>query len=1114
MLANELIDRIERLGLLDQEIIEALREQLESGGTRITPEAVAKLLVDNGQLTRFQATKLIGELRSGDHDQPGDSPLGAVEEVEEVIDLAEDDPEVVEAFAEPQAPDDVFSQPAFDSTATESSPISGMGDVDVPDEGRPQRKRPKPPANKNVWDSFKIYGFLGIIAVLILTGGGLYWVLNRGTEDELIQGADKLWDQQNYSNAQDRYLDFLEIFPSGQYASRAKTRVALAQLYRAEEMTDPTRALQLAKEILPKIEEEEGLNDERGNLAALLVDIAKNIADAAGDAKETDEKKRLLAKLDEQISLTDNPNYVASSMRPTLAGPLSAVMEARQRVTREINRNERLDESLAAMNAALQQKNTKQSYDVRFDLLRDFPELSDDQRLDSLIKRASEIQQTLVKPSAELPKVEAATEDTDATRSIVLVNTEGRDALGLRDETLYLRARGSVLAFDGEKGTLKWRKFVGYDHNHEPIRLGGGSGVLLTDSRSQELQRRDSENGKLRWRVVIGEPFEAPLAVREEVFIATGSGRLITLDSETGDVKWVQQFPQPLVVGPGMDLNKGRAYLPGDHSNIYVLNSRDGSCVESYYLGHDQGAVAVPPVPLLGHVFVIENAGVDFARVHVLEVDDTGGALKPAQPPFRLDGNVHVTPMIQDRRIIILTDLGQVVVYDIEPTAEKREQVTEAAIQPATYQTPTATRMAIGKNQMWVSGTRIGRYELQISTGRVVPDWVKYPGDTFIGAPFANRDALVHARMLRGTSGIRVMAVDPKTGESFWQTDVGVPISMLTPLPEGKGIHAITSQGTLFALDREALQTGASKGPIENPGGKGIAMRFEDPLVVDDVRRIMLNQATDGQVLVYDPSRSQEKLRLITLLLPGGKPAGGSIVSGGGLFIPLDSGRATLMNFETGAVAGSPFQPASDPTASVTWSDPVPLPNDPDQVVIADSRKLIYRLRVGEQLRELAQSKLQYELLGPVAGVNNTFVATTSGPASDFVVGFEMIGLKESFKKLLEGRVAWGPVATGDLCLMQTDDSVLHAFDDTGQQRFAVKLPAGSPVGRPLSLDGRIVLCGRSGWVVAIDPGSGTLLGTQDIGQPISATPLNIGNKLLVPGSEGVIYLVDVPANG
>ena len=91
MLANELIDRLERLGLLDQEIIEALREQLEQSGTRITPEAVAKLLVDNGQLTHFQATKLIGELRSGEYEEPvaastDDADLTAgIDEVEAVV---------------------------------------------------------------------------------------------------------------------------------------------------------------------------------------------------------------------------------------------------------------------------------------------------------------------------------------------------------------------------------------------------------------------------------------------------------------------------------------------------------------------------------------------------------------------------------------------------------------------------------------------------------------------------------------------------------------------------------------------------------------------------------------------------------------------------------------------------------------------------------------------------------------------------------------------------------------------------------------------------------------------------------------------------------------------
>ena len=114
-----------------------------------------------------------------------------------------------------------------------------------------------------------------------------------------------------------------------------------------------------------------------------------------------------------------------------------------------------------------------------------------------------------------------------------------------------------------KKVELKWRRFVGYGQDHEPIRLNGGSGVLLTESRNNEVQRRDSEDGKVRWRLRLGEPFRTPVSVREELYIATDSGRLMSLDAETGDTRWVQQFPQGLVVGPGIDETKRAGLHPG-----------------------------------------------------------------------------------------------------------------------------------------------------------------------------------------------------------------------------------------------------------------------------------------------------------------------------------------------------------------------------------------------------------------------------------------------------------------------------------------------------------------------------------------------------------------------
>ena len=62
MLAEKLIARLERQGLLEEKVIAELREQIADSRFAITPEAVAKLLVDNGHLTTFQARKLVGEL--------------------------------------------------------------------------------------------------------------------------------------------------------------------------------------------------------------------------------------------------------------------------------------------------------------------------------------------------------------------------------------------------------------------------------------------------------------------------------------------------------------------------------------------------------------------------------------------------------------------------------------------------------------------------------------------------------------------------------------------------------------------------------------------------------------------------------------------------------------------------------------------------------------------------------------------------------------------------------------------------------------------------------------------------------------------------------------------
>jgi hypothetical protein len=199
---------------------------------------------------------------------------------------------------------------------------------------------------------------------------------------------------------------------------------------------------------------------------------------------------------------------------------------------------------------------------------------------------------------------------------------------------------------------------------------------------------------------------------------------------------------------------------------------------------------------------------------------------------------------------------------------------------------------------------------------------------------------------------------------------------------------------------------------------------------------------------------------------------------------------------------------------AVRWSAPVALPSDPDQVLIADDRKKLYRLRVGDQVRELASVDLEQPLLGPTAIAGEAMFATMAGPSADFLVSFHSGSLESQSKRLLDGRVTWGPFSAADRILLQTDDGQLRGFDAAGEPLFALQLPAGRLVQGIAETADAIILTGHQpGWLAAISKTDGSLLGTTHLNQPLSAPPLPVGNRLLVPGHEGIIYITEVPSS-
>ena len=67
-LAQRVMDLAEQQGLLDGKAITELRKQVAQSKFVVTPEAIAKVLVDHGHLTPFQARKLVSQALANEPD--------------------------------------------------------------------------------------------------------------------------------------------------------------------------------------------------------------------------------------------------------------------------------------------------------------------------------------------------------------------------------------------------------------------------------------------------------------------------------------------------------------------------------------------------------------------------------------------------------------------------------------------------------------------------------------------------------------------------------------------------------------------------------------------------------------------------------------------------------------------------------------------------------------------------------------------------------------------------------------------------------------------------------------------------------------------------------------
>lgn len=1154
--AKQFIDLLVSKQLLAPEIVEELERQLAESKNKLSPELIAKLLVDNGHLTKFQATTLITEVRDADGATAGE-PGSVEEELGFADEVVQTPPGVAEVFVEDEAVDvaaddvvEVVTDAEVEVQAVEVTDasvevIEGAEVVDVVDVvepaevveaveafvdvaepevfddseddsavdfgGAPARtKRPKKPAQpeKSAFDSFRILG-VGLILTLVIIA--LFFLIRFfvvGNADERLAKAKASYEGRQYQQSATVYGEFVTSFPTHEKVSYAKVREALSRLRQdIENVPDPSVGLETALEALPPIEQEEALTEaeQRSDLAGALIGLAGKFTDRADKAETTAEREQLMEQMDRLIDLINNQQFVGKAQRDQQAPTLLRVFEDRKRILREIGRDKELAATLVEIDQLLAQKDVQGAYAARKELISKYPLLANNDQLMRRVAQASTIQQALVQPSAIAPEVVDQPIKDEVGQRIVLANRSGNSVADLAGRVISVRAKGSIYGIDGESGNVLWRKFVGRGFDSYPIPLSAdpGADVLVASPEQGLVSRLAAKTGDVAWSVGLNTPSHTPVVESEEVFVSTFDGTVLSLDAVGGQTRWATQLPQPISTGPTAAFGRPNLYVPAEHSNLYVVSRAEGGCRQVWYLEHREGSIATPPILFQGQLFVFENYSGNTARIRIFDTDKDGLILQESQRAISIAGHIVVRPVIDRRRLVVLSDKGAIKILDVDPTLDTTKRVTVLTEVPPSATEPTVTWAVTDRNKLWIADDRLARFDLQVAQQKLKRAWGTNEGDEFTGPMQKHGDVIIHTRRLRGNLGVRVSAVDSDDGDSeFWSVDIGVPVTFVAS--EAAGVDLVNSAGMLFVLEGGRVVNQANS----NPGGGKPETVFVNPVRFADGTAVMLNRTRPNQMAVY--SAKGRKLDVLTAGLGSAQPSCPPVAVGDLLGVGLVNGQFVLVDPKSGSLQGAPYQPSLEPGQNVVWNSPVYLAESKTLILASNLSKIVRLSASSGSLRSLSEVDMESPLVGPLCQLGDSVCGILASTTGDRLVAFNSTTLAPAPPRDLPGRWLAGPFPVAGGCVVQTDAG-LSMFDDSASLLWTANCGSTRIVGQPIESSGSLIVAARSGQLYVINAADGTLTGSVDTLQDFTSAPAMRSSRILIGSDEGAVMALTIP---
>jgi len=1123
---SEFIDLIEAHDYMADNQIAAIRRQMNSGQLDVSIEELVRFLLDRQRLTKYQAKKLLAEARSGmtaesvpvseSRRRAQEKWMQAAPVKEEVVETEADDLVALDDMpTEEEVPDgDPLGLGSVDDLAGEDEQADPFTSGTKGKASAHQKKT----SRANPWDSpLLLFGGGGLV-LLLLVGGLLYFWLAFDSGDDLFQAAEKSYRSGSYIQAGAEYDKFIRRFPDHPSTPLAEVRLGMASLWNlVEGGNDWELTLKTTQEVLPEIDESPAFDEARPELATILPEIASGLAQRAQQSESVEEKQRQADLAGAAMALVTDPNYLPTSLREAQQSRIESIEMNLARVRREIDRDRAKNETLAQIQAATAEGKFQQVYQLRRELVDAYPGLRTDESLSQAVSQAATKLVDQVIPLQDFPAPTTGNESgMSLVSSVTLVQRDPLLPAADDGETAVFRLDGTAYAIELDSGKLLWRRYVGIDDNSQAVSWKANDGqsvAALIDTQQNQLLAIDQRSGDVLW----GQKFEShlfrPKVFENSVLVAEQSGKIWKLGRETGEVIAAVQLPQAISAPLGMLDDVAGVYAVAEHSNVFVLSPDNLICSEVIPVGHEVGTISVEPTGTLRHLFLFENAGLEYSFLHLYRVDANGNGATLVQDVVRQAGQVLVTPVIADTRLVATNDRGEVLVYEVN-TAAKDVPVRLVAATKADSSEPILGYAAVSRGDLWVGDRRLTRYVMQLSRGSVVRKMVDHDGDTFVAPPLIRGDRIIHARRSSGADGFVIQAQRIRANklEDFWQTTIGTPTAGTAfTLEETDSPLVVTTRGAIYSLPK----LGMGKVQVVDQPQTRLEVttkpyHFASGEKVDDANHVFFPPDGENRSLLVGTRGGKVVARVVAWEIPATARAARPRVWNDDILVPTKIGQILVVDANSGAADVQPFQPELAFGEIIDWSYPAVVGGSTPSVVVNDKRTRLFRLGVETSpephLTALDQVKLDEALSGQLAAAGLMLVGVGRKAEQDVLRLFQLPELAEQDPIAIEGDVVMPPQAVGNRVYCATTEEGLIAVRDDFSVAWKCPLKNQMIASGPVPVNGMLALSFTQGQVWLIDEASGELVTEFHVGEPLADGLSFFEGQLWAHGYDGTLH--------